>query len=279
MIIWPIQFSAYGHEVSFKLELDPDDPYDSFMIFHFQNNLMYEVELVWVMVRTLLPGDFAIDVGANHGLFTLVMSHLVGKDGLVFACEPAKTNLPLLGRHLEINNIKNVRVIDKPIWCRNEEVTFWLNSDCRGSNAMFDPGNWFNNEKSRLNPQPLKMQAITLDSFDVPKNRIKLIKIDTEGAEQQILEGAKNLLEKFHPPYILSELNPHGLAQAGNSDETLREFMRGYGYETFFLHSADVLPSYVPPEVKTIHKDGVVVSNVMFASMADMAKAWPEMMG
>ncbi|MDE2099023.1 MAG: FkbM family methyltransferase [Patescibacteria group bacterium] len=279
VITWPIQFNAYGHDVNFKLELDPDDPYDAFMIYHFQNNLMFEVELVWVMLRTLLKGDIAIDIGANHGLFTIIMSQLVGSLGLVVACEPASTNLPLLGRHLEINKVDNVQIVKNPIWCQNEEVTFWLNSDCRGSNALFDPGNWFNNQKSRDNPQPIKMQAITLDSFDVAKEKIKLIKIDTEGAEQKILEGAKDLLEKYHPPYILSELNPHGMAQAGNDDDSLREFMRGYGYEMFFLHSADVLPAYVPSQVKSIHKDGVVVSNVMFASMADMAKAWPEMLG
>jgi len=274
-----IKFEAFGRRIDFRLELDPYDTVDNFLLLHLQNGQCFEAEQVWVMLRTLQEGDFAIDVGANIGFFTLIMSQLVGNSGIIFAFEPASNNLPTLSKHLRRNNIHNVQVIDQPVWCRDEEVTFYINSDSRGSNALFDPANWHENVKSQANPKPLRMQAISLDSFNISKERVKLIKIDTEGAEQKIMEGAKTFLEKYHPPYILAELNPHGLAQSGCDDETFRTYMKQFGYEMFFLHMADQLPTYVPSEIKVLHLKGTVVSNVLFSDWPAVVRAWPEMMG
>ena len=278
MIEQQLQFEAYGRKIDFWIELDPANTNDQYIMLNFEHGQCYEAELAWVMLRALREGDFAIDAGANIGFFTLMMSQLVGPSGLVFAYEPGSNNLPSLSHNLIRNKIINVQVIEQPLWSEVKEVTFYINSDSRGSNALFDPANWFENVKSQANPMPIQMQATTLDALDVSKERIRLIKIDTEGAEQRILEGAKNLLEKFHPPYILSELNPHGLAQSGCDNESLRAFMRQFGYEMFFIHSGDCLPALVPKETKVIHLNGNVVSNVLFSTLEDVAKAWPEMM-
>lgn len=172
----------------------------------------------------------------------------------------------------------NVAIEERPIWCRDEAVTFYLNSDSRASNALFDPGHWPANEKSRSNPQPMTMQAVTLDTLvqSTDAGLIKVIKIDTEGAEQKVLEGARNLLSRYHPPYILVELNPHGLYQAGNDAESLRSYMREFGYELFFIHADDKLPSLVPRETRIKYVNNMVVSNALFSTLNDVGKIWPE---
>ena len=274
-----LTLKANDRNVGFGLSLDPEDTQDNFILSFLEAGQVPEPELLWVMSHVLHEGDFALDIGANIGFYTLFMSRLVGATGLVFAAEPGFNNLPTLAHHIKINGIRNVQVIEKPFWCRVEPVTFYINSDSRGSNALFDPGNWPMNEKSRANPQPIAMEATTIDTLEISKERLRLIKIDTEGAEQKILEGASKTLEKYHPPYILSELNPHGMAQAGCDTEGFRSFMRKYGYEMFLIHSEDKLPSLVPPNTRMQYLNDSVICNVLFSTFADVAAAWPEVMG
>jgi FkbM family methyltransferase len=276
-------FGMPGRMANFSMALAQGEKPDQFLLDHFTRGACYEPEVTWPMVRILQEGDTAIDVGANIGFFTLIMSRLVGPTGKVIAYEPGESNIEHLKLHLAMNDITNVKVIEQPAWCREEEVTFYINRDDRSSNALCDPGNFPANEQSRANPFTIKMQAATLDATPVMTTYPKLIKIDTEGAEQKVLEGAALLLQ--HPvPYILCELNPFGIPQFGDSIEGLREFMREYGYETFFLHPTDLLPSLVPPGVKvTFRKDpnyGTdLVSNCMFSTLKNVVKAWPEMTG
>jgi FkbM family methyltransferase len=276
-----IALEGCGRKVDFWLELDPSIQPDAFMLQHFKQGYCYEAELAWVLFHVLQEGDYAIDVGANIGFFTLFMSNLVGQSGKVWACEPGGNNLPTLRQHLKRNLITNVEVIERPIWCKAEPVTFYLNSDSRGGNALFDPANWWENEKSRQNPQPMQMQATTIDALTdfVPRSRIKLIKIDTEGAEQRILEGATSMLETCPPPFIVAEMNPHGLMQAGCTDDSLRDLMASFGYDMFFLHALDVLPAFVPRGVKVKHANDVAIINVMFSTIEAVEKAWSEASG
>jgi FkbM family methyltransferase len=275
-----ITLAGRGKQVQFKLHLDPSMQPDSFLIQHFEQGACYEPELVWVMFRTLCEGNIALDVGANIGFFTLLMSRLVGETGKVLACEPGVNNLGSLQAHLKTNGAANVSVEERPIWCNDEPVTFYLNADNRSSNALYDPGNWPYNEKSRANPQPVTLDGVTIDTAvrDVDGRNIKLIKIDTEGAEQKVLEGASNLLAMFHPPYILAELNPHGLRQSGCDTESLRAYMRTYEYEMFIIHRDDKLPSLVPQGTKIKYVNDIV-SNVLFSDLENVGKAWPECMG
>lgn len=277
MIVQELGWGGCNKYVQFTLELNPDMQPDAFLLEHFQKQVCYEAENAWVMFHVLDPGDRAIDVGANIGFFTLMMSRLVGDTGHVVACEPGFNNLPTLRHHLELNKASNVSIVEKPIWCREEKVTFYINSDTRSSNALYDPGNWADNFRSRANPMPLQLDATTIDA--IAEGPIKLIKIDTEGAEQRVLEGASKLLEQQHPPYVLAELNPHGLAQAGCDSETLRSFMRGYGYSLFFIHPHDLLPSLVPDKTKVIYREKFIVANGLFSTLDHVAARWPEMMG
>ena len=276
-------FGMPGRMANFSMALEEGGKPDQFLLDHFNNRMCYEAEVMWPMVRILKEGDTAIDVGANIGFFTLAMSRLVGETGRIIAYEPGESNIEHLKLHLQMNEIKNVTLIEKPVWCREEEVTFYINRDDRSSNALCDPGNFPTNVQSRANPFTIKMQAAMLRAVPVPVESIKLVKIDTEGAEQKVLEGAKYLLVNG-VPYILCELNPFGIPQFGDSIEGLRDFMMGFGYSTFFLHPTDLLPSLVPHSTKI---DFIMdptynvptVSNVMFSTIENVAKAWPEMKG
>lgn len=272
-----IRLDARGRSVEFSLRLDPQQYSDAVILEHFRRGFCYESDLAWVMFRVLRDGDNAVDVGAHIGFFTLLMSRLVGQYGHVAAVEPGSNNLPMLRQHLESNRVSNVTIYQQPLWSKPQPVTFWLNSDNAGGNALFDPANWWSNDKSRANPQPIAMQSDTLDRVAGGKT-IRLIKIDTEGAEQHILAGAAETLERDHP-YVLVELNPHGMLQAGYTAETMRAYMDQFGYSLFFLHADDRIPSLIPEGTKIIYNDEVTIINALFSTVADVARAWPEATG
>lgn len=231
----------------------------------------YEPEVMHVLLRTLRPGDFCVDVGANLGFHTLLMSSLVGKDGMVLAYEPGLNVQEDLKRNLALNSATNVDFDRRPLWCREEVVKFYHNLDSTGGNALWNPGLWQENVKSRDLTDCAVFDATTLD---VEVTGCRLIKIDAEGAEQSILEGASMLLEQEHPPFIITELAPFGAKQFGHTNRTLRDYMAQFGYDCFLLSELDWLPALVPPKTEIVHQNGVLCINVLFSTLEAVSEVW-----
>lgn len=262
--------------IEFSMNLDPDDPSQAYLMSFFQKGECYEQEVAHVMMRVVEPGDLVIDVGANVGFFTLLLSKLVGPTGSVLAFEPGDNTILFLNRNLKLNGMDNVKVVPgRPLWCCEEEVTFYHSLDNSGGNCLWDPALWYENSRSKEEPASLrakKVAATTLDSFDYDQTP-KLIKLDVEGPEQQILEGAEKLLAR-HPPFVISELNPFAQKQFGNSNESLRAFMKTRGYDCFFMHPNNFLPSLIPPNTTITHERDIAVMNVLFSTLEDVGKFW-----
>lgn len=275
-----LTFGDGNRKVAMALNFDREIGSDAFVLSFLEQNEIYEPEIVQLMLRVLRQGDHVIDVGANIGYFTVLTAMLVGSSGRVTAYEPGPDNLPTLKENIKLNQLANVTVIEQPVWCREEKVTFYLNSDNRSSHSLVDPGGWFHNIKTRENPNPVEMRAATIDSIStISARNTKLIKIDTEGSEQHVLEGASTFLDSYQPPYIVVELNPWGLTQAGHNERTLRNFMRDFGYEMFFLDKRGNLPTLVPYNTQAIYLNGQYVVNVLFSTIEAVGKAWPEAQG
>jgi FkbM family methyltransferase len=263
-----------GAYADFRLELRDEDPGDNYLAEFLRGGWMYEAEVTWVFLRTVRPGDTVIDVGANVGYFTLLSSQMVGATGRVHAIEACPANFDMLTKNLIRNNVSNVSLHNKPVWKKEQEVTFHFSSDYSSSSALIDPGLYPTNVKSRETPRSTKMQSMTLDSLDA--KQVKLVKIDTEGSEQDVLAGAENLLSLQHPPYVVAELNPFGLNQCGYNQRTLRQFMQRYGYSCFLLHANGRLPSLVPDESNITFNEKGTVSNCLFSTLYSVSKAWPK---
>jgi FkbM family methyltransferase len=271
-----------GRSISFKMELDPEFVSDQYIIEYCNKQACYEPEVAWVMMRALRPGDKVVDVGACVGFFTLLASQLVGPEGEVVSVEPGLDNLPKLKANLALNLFppdhgsalkrSNVSIVEQPLFARAEQVKFWHNQDSSGGHALWDPGLWEGNPKTRasssLDPW-MAQDATTLNR--ISPSPLRLIKIDTEGAEERILQGGNNVLAVQHPPFIVAEVNPFGLQQMMCSPDSLRAYMRVQGYDTFMLYPDGAYPELVPPR-KTVVIDHVW--NVLFSSTSDVASIW-----
>jgi hypothetical protein len=91
-----------------------------------------------------------------------------------------------------------------------------------------------------------------------------------EGAEQRVLQGAAGLLTTQHPPFIVAELHQFGLAQFGQSQETLRHLMACHGYETFVLRAAG--PPLLVPLGTRIECPYIV--NLLFSTPTALTECW-----
>ena len=86
------------------------------------------------------------------------------------------------------------------------------------------------------------IECIELDAFVTSHNisKVHFIKIDTEGAELSILQGARNMITRDHP-IILMEYNPTNMKQCGVCKEEIDNFLREMGYQWHLVSSEDIL--------------------------------------
>lgn len=261
-----------ARSVDFHLETGPGYYVEPTVMQGLQRGCGYEPEIVQVLLRALRPGDLCVDVGANVGYFTAIMSQLVGEKGTVIAVEPEEKLLPTLKRTAWLNGTHNVTIVEQPLWHSECEVEFWHSKDSMGAGALWNPGLWWENPRTREKPSSTRMQATTLDKL-VGDREVRLIKIDCEGAEYNILNAATSVL--FRQSYIIVELNRFGSEQLGASVVQLRTYMSNYGYDLFLLHENGALPTLVPLKTEIAHYGGYAVMNALFSTREAVADLWP----
>jgi FkbM family methyltransferase len=173
----------------------------------------YEEEEVAFVRDRLRPGDTAVDAGAHIGFFTMQMAAMVGAAGRVYAFEPFPPNAELLERSIAENGYAD-RVVFKRAAVGSASgvarLTFPRETLNTGGAYLLAPGT------SPLSGN-LEQQVATVALDDLPLQRpVRLIKMDVEGAEPLVLEGARRILAEDRP-VILSELHPAQLERAANS--------------------------------------------------------------
>lgn len=233
-----------------------------------------EPDVAAVLRKVLRPGDCFVDVGANVGMHTVLAAELVGETGKVLAFEPGSNNLePLyaaIGEHKPGRG--EVEVVVKPLAAEAGPVTFHLCAEGGGGNALWDPGKFPTNPRSREKPESSLMQASTLD-LEVTSRGLqpRLIKIDVEGAEQLVLEGGAGVLVTHKPPFIVAELHEFGLQQMGHSQQSLRELMSRVGYDTYMLFADGAKPYRLAPGEP--YRSQYII-NLLFSTQADVDAVW-----
>lgn len=152
---------------------------------------VYEDEKQQLITRSVQPNTVFYDVGANVGFYTLLGSRLVGS-GKVFAFEPLLHNLEYLRKHLALNRIQNVEVLELAVADANADALFEV--EATGSMGHLSHGG------------TVKVQTATLDSL-LEQGRIlppNYIKMDIEGAELAALRGAQRCIQQYRPQIFLA---------------------------------------------------------------------------
>jgi FkbM family methyltransferase len=181
----------------------------------------WEPDTIRFLRRTVHDGDVIIEVGANVGAHTLMLANLVGQEGLIYAFEPTTYAQSKLRVNLARNPTLESRVI-----IRSELVTNHDHSTPRRViKSSFPIG------IPRRADEDVSAIAIALD--DVPLPKLDIIKIDVDGYDFKVLEGATGLLQKFKP-LVLIELCEHTLKAQGDSIRDIFGLLNKIGYEATY---------------------------------------------
>jgi FkbM family methyltransferase len=186
----------------------------------------YEPEVVEIIARHLDPARDAIDVGANVGLFTVLIARSLRESRRVLAIEPTNGALGYLRRNIERNHCAaKVCIFAGVAADRDGEFPISVIEGLEEySSIVATP-----HQGSRTGNQFL-VQGETIDSlvqrFDLTPG---FIKMDAEGAEYRILSGALNTL-RIHRPVIVSELSEALLAESGATSRQVCGLLESNGY-------------------------------------------------
>jgi FkbM family methyltransferase len=171
-------------------------------------------------VRGLLrPGQVAIDIGANYGVYTLTMANAVGVDGKVYAFEPVAKTADYLKQSLDSNNFKQAEVLQLAISV--SPGTGRISTQQQAElNALLDGSTLESSEEVRLD---------SLDHFFSGRTDVDFLKIDAEGHEQMILDGGRDFFAN-NSPLVLYEVKEN----AGLHLELVKSF-DSLGYDSYRL--------------------------------------------
>ncbi|MFT3825791.1 MAG: FkbM family methyltransferase [Chitinophagaceae bacterium] len=160
-------------------------------------NEVYE-EDIFVVIQDALKGSGGIllDIGANFGLFTIKAAKLPGVK--VFSFEPSRRELLRLYTNVNLNGLTNVSIF--PFGLADRDYTAELNicNDCNvGMNSLV---NTFTDKKTE------KIQCVALEHLlcnTFFEKNVRVIKMDVEGFEFNVLKGMSDLLDYYTGPIVL----------------------------------------------------------------------------
>jgi FkbM family methyltransferase len=203
----------------------------------------YEPRVVSIVKRQLDPSQDALDVGANVGLFSILMASLLASGCRVLAIEPTSRALEFLRHNIQANGFGEVVSTFAGVASdRNGEVTV---ESVPGKEEYSSIGSIVHqsvaNESARVSNV---VQSRTIDALTGEFNlRPGFMKVDTEGAELLVLSGAKDTLKEYRP-IIVSELSDMMLSARGHSAREVIAFLENVGYMVVDVNDMQPITSY-----------------------------------
>ena len=197
----------------------------------------YEPSETRFVLSHLQPGDRFLDIGANVGWFAIRAAERVGPTGYVHAFEPRAATAGLLELSILENGFDSRVTLHRLALGAQDGMTRLLGSETSSNLGGFrlarDEGDVFDGMTSEA------VGMATLDSLSIDA-RVSLIKLDVEGAEPLVLNGARALLARDRP-VILSEVFGSGLRQVSDMDVAgYADLITDLGYRIHTLENGTV---------------------------------------
>jgi len=188
---------------------------------------VFEKEEIERFCYEIRDGMTFVDIGANIGLYTALALRQMPRSGLILAVEPAEENFLYLEKNILENRISSskVKVIAERVALsdRKGEALLHKNPGNKGDNRLY---------QDALLQESESVQVITLDGLcDLHGiTRIDFMKMDVQGMEKRVLDGAKTILQKSTSCIILMEFWASGIERAGDSPASIFELLENLGF-------------------------------------------------
>jgi FkbM family methyltransferase len=228
-----LKFKMPKHDFEFYCRKNKDD--FKTMTFHEDDILTYHF--------TPKEGDIVVDVGAHIGTYTIIASKRVGPNGKIVSIEADPGNFDVLNRNIQLNKLSNVIALNYAVYSKEKMIKLYLPG--RGGaqeSSYYTKYNTIMSDRAAQGDEKfVEVKANTLDylllSNKIRQEGVNWIKIDVEGAEYEVLKGAKGILSKCTDITLLIEV--HNLSAGNILYEPIREFLSLYNFKIEFEKASE----------------------------------------
>jgi FkbM family methyltransferase len=181
----------------------------------------YEPRKTRFFLHQVQPGMTVVDVGVNKGYFTLAAASALQGSGTVLAFEPSPENCEWIRRSIAANGFDNVRLFETALSDAAGRTELRLGKTS-GTHSIVEAGYMRSGES-------LTVATKTLDSVLAAQgiHEVHVMKIDVEGAEALVLQGAANLLRRATRLTLAVDIHP----QYGVDPESIVQILEDYGFQ------------------------------------------------
>jgi FkbM family methyltransferase len=199
-----------------------------------KNGKIWENHIYEFLKNNLKKTDTYIDVGSHYGCHSLIASEMCEK---VYSFEPQKILFDIQVKNFKDNNIMNVKVFNNGLSNKNEILTM---------NKLDYEQSWINSGDVSVGLDGEEISLKKLDSYEF--ENVGIIKIDVQGYEKFVIEGALETIKKFKPILIV-EFESGQLQKFGYGPKDLFDYIRSLDYVVYFLEYT------WPSDHVFVHKD------------------------
>lgn len=181
-----------------------------------------------ILKSHIKSGDQILDIGANIGFYTRILSDLVGEKGHVYSFEPDQLNFKRLQQNCA--HLSNVNLNNKAVNEESGVIKIYKSALLNVDHRTYPSDHYESVEE---------ISCVSMDEFFPDKQRIDFIKIDIQGFETSAFRGMKRILAQNPQVKIISEFWPHGLQKAGENAENFLRIFWDAGMNVFFVNETD----------------------------------------
>jgi FkbM family methyltransferase len=196
----------------------------------------YEPHVAAVLDRLLGPGDVFVDVGANVGYHTFRAATRVGADGRVIAVEANPENARLIAHTIESNGLTNIELVPMALADGRGYANFGTHV---GSNGGFLP------DKANVTGSGRGTIVPTIALDDLGLDRVEVVKIDVEGGEGIVIDGARATILRHRPAFVMEFSQEMTTRVSGRTPHEHLERFIDWGYSIAIIDRATHEPQPV----------------------------------
>ncbi len=169
---------------------------------------VWEPNVTAAFQRALAPGDVCLDIGAHIGYYTLLAARLVGPHGHVYAFEPSPANHRSLRTNIELNGLRNVTTAELAVGEPERRAVLYEGASHNTGLTTLSP---VLAAKNATPPPETIVDVGPVTSVVPPEDlaRVRVIKIDVEWHELEVLQSLAPVFEHGHGLSVLVEFTPH----------------------------------------------------------------------
>jgi FkbM family methyltransferase len=182
---------------------------------HLAMDGFWEPWITLALARTVRPGWHCLDVGANHGYYTLVLADGAGAEGRVVPIEPTPRLASLMRQTLDVNGFPTVEILEKAASDEDGRTLQLVIPAHRSLNAHLA-------ETAAPTDEAVAVESVTIDAVTRDWPRVDLIKIDVEGAEESVWRGMTQTLAGNADLVVVLEFNAGRYADPRAFVETIQ---------------------------------------------------------